>query len=277
MEEANRYDTSITYRLLQHKTDALEAYNNPDWFVIALQGSQNYGMAHTNSDIDSKLLVLPNVEDIVLNKKAISHTHVMPNNEHVDVKDVREYFKIFRKSNINFVEILFTDYFLVNENYTDVWTDLLRNREKIARINPYQAVSCMAGMASMKMKALDHPYPSRMYYIDKYGWDPKQLSHLLRIEQFTELYINGALYKKCIYLEDEEKRNYIKEIKCNGGEMMTLDEAKKEGNRAMSHILQMKESFQKKVENKVDKYTDALLNNILYTLIERHIRMELGV
>lgn len=103
-------DIDINKRLHEHALYAINTYNK-DWFVLCLQGSQNYGMSDENSDIDSKMLLIPSLDDLVLNKPAINHTLEMPDNqEHVDCKDVRDYFKIFRKSNINFVEILFTDY-----------------------------------------------------------------------------------------------------------------------------------------------------------------------
>ena len=95
---------NIDKRLHEHALYALNTYNK-DWFVLCLQGSQNYGMADEESDVDSKMLILPTLEDLVLNNKPISHTLEMPDNqEHIDIKDAREYFKIFRKSNINFVE-----------------------------------------------------------------------------------------------------------------------------------------------------------------------------
>lgn len=155
-------DNEIMNRLYDHLEFALNKYPDKDWFVIALQGSQNYGVADENSDIDSKLLILPNMKDLVLDKAAVSHTVVLPNDEHCDVKDTRNYFHIFRKSNINFVEILFTDYWIVNPKYQDLWLELRARNEELARINPYAAVSCMKGMASEKLHALCHEYPSRM-------------------------------------------------------------------------------------------------------------------
>lgn len=52
-------DTKIMSRLKEHLSEALVSSGNPDWFVICLQGSQNYDMADENSDIDSKLLIIP--------------------------------------------------------------------------------------------------------------------------------------------------------------------------------------------------------------------------
>ena len=52
-------------------------------------GSQNYGLdIYDNdymSDVDTKAIILPSFEDIVLNREPKSTTIVLDNNEHIDV------------------------------------------------------------------------------------------------------------------------------------------------------------------------------------------------
>ena len=199
--------TNIFNRLQEHLNSVYPDIN--DYFFLALQGSQNYGISDTESDIDTKALTIPSFKDIVKNSKPQNKVFMMENEEHCDLKDMREYFKIMRKSNINFVEVIFTKYALVNSKYKEEYDYLINNNERIARLNPSRAVKCMAGMAREKFHALCHEYPSRMYYIETFGFDPKQLSHLVRIEYFTEQYINGASYKDCIYPRDEETRELL--------------------------------------------------------------------
>lgn len=100
------HDKKIMCRLSEHLAAVKEKH--PEWVGIFLQGSQNYKLDYEGSDVDSKLIVLPSFEDFVLNRKPQSYTHIMENDEHVDVKDIRLMFDCFRKQNINFVEILFT-------------------------------------------------------------------------------------------------------------------------------------------------------------------------
>ena len=72
-------------------------------FFLALQGSQNYGLDIYDedymSDIDTKAVVLPSFEDFVYNKKPVSETLVLENNEHIDVKDIRVMFETYKKQN----------------------------------------------------------------------------------------------------------------------------------------------------------------------------------
>lgn len=264
----------INNRLREHLAYFKETYSQ-DWFVIALQGSQNYGIADEESDIDSKILVIPQLEDIIFNRKPISNTLEMPdNNEHVDCKDIREYFKIFRKSNINFVEILFTDYWIVNNQYQDLWLTLRQNAEELARMNRFAAVSCMGGMAHEKFKAMTHEYPSRMHMIEKFGYDPKQLSHLVRIFYFVQMYINNTPYIDCIYPKDESIRNFLLQLKRDGNgldKQSAIDYA----STIVDAIDTIVTKFRLDHYNHMDEEMDELLNNVLYDTMRRSLKSQL--
>lgn len=261
---------TIMLRLSEQLDYAKKIYNLDDnsWFVICLQGSQNYGIADEESDIDSKLLVIPTLDDLIFNKTPISHTLEMPDNkEHIDVKDIREYFKIVRKSNINFVEIFFTDYYIVNPKYKNTWNYLRENSEIIARINPFRAVKAMKGMAYEKYHALRHEYPSRKYYIDKYGFDPKQLSHLIRIYLFLEKFINENSYKECIVV-DKHHRDYLIKMK-RYGEGLSADQAEKLASIYINKIEELERSANYK--NIEDEEANERLDYALETIIKRSI------
>ena len=55
-------------------------------------------------------------------------------------------FECFKKQNINFVELLFTQYYVLNPIYEELFAPMLDNAEKIARYNNYARVNCMCGM-----------------------------------------------------------------------------------------------------------------------------------
>ena len=106
----------------------------------------------------------------------------MENDEHVDVKDIRLMFDCFRKQNINFVEILFTKYRILNPKYASLFQPVLDSRELIGRYNDFASLNCMVGTAMEKQKALCHPYPATIDKIERFGYDPKQLHHILRLD-----------------------------------------------------------------------------------------------
>lgn len=263
-----KYDKIIT-RLNQHLVAALNQYDK-EWFVICLQGSQNYNLDDENSDIDSKLLILPSLEDIVLNKQAISKTFIMENDEHCDVKDVREYFKIFRKQNINFVEILFTDYYIVNPKYAEDWLILREHREEIARYDVDQALKCMKGMCAEKLHALTHEYPSRMKWIKTFGYDPKQLSHMLRLKEFVDNYIAEIPYSECLTLHESYN---LKEIKrCGVG---SVENAERMALDCWNYVKEKVDAECAKTYEGPRSSVDQLLDSVLLELITKNLKDEL--
>lgn len=155
-------------KIMKRLSEHLEAVRgkHPEWVGIFLQGSQNYNLDYEGSDIDSKLIVLPSFEDFVLNKRPYSYTHIMENDEHVDVKDIRLMLDCFKKQNVNFVEILFTPYRILNPKYEALFQPILDIAERVGRYNNYAALNCMVGMALEKQKALCHPYPATVGYIN---------------------------------------------------------------------------------------------------------------
>lgn len=260
----------INKRLKEELNDALKS-KQTDWFVICGQGSINYpGLSDDKSDIDSKMLTIPSFKDIVKNSKPLNYVHVMQNDEHVDMKDVREYFKIFRKQNINFTEILFTDYYICNNLYIEYWDDLRKNAEVFVHMNPYRTLKCCKGMIFEKAHALEHRYPSRLYYIDTYGYDGKQLQHALRILEFAEKFVKGYPYKDCLTVDDPDSLLAIKRHKAN----LSLESARKMMDYAVNSIVNLEDNWNSIWKDKEDEKAKELLYDILYDLIRESTWME---
>ena len=89
-----------------------------------------------------------------MNKKPVSTTLILEDNSHIDVKDIRLMWECFKKQNINFLEILFTEYFCISSDYEDNWIIMQDAAEEIAHYNNYAAVNCIAGMVMEKNAAL---------------------------------------------------------------------------------------------------------------------------
>ena len=203
-------DIKYLSRMQEHLTDALKHFNKDNFVGLFLQGSQNYNLDDEESDVDTKLIITPSLRDLVMARNPVSTTFVRDNDEHIDFKDVRLMLQTFRKQNLNFVEILFTDFWYMNPDYDEYWQMLVKNREKLARYNPFAALKAMYGVAMEKYHALEHRYPSRIPIIDKFGYDPKQLSHMLRVEAFMRDYIDEKPYAVCLKPENREELLAIK-------------------------------------------------------------------
>lgn len=163
----------IMNRLQEHYNEIKDKYEVVGLF---LQGSQNYELDiyddDYKSDIDTKAIILPSFKDIVYNKAPISTTLILENNEHIDVKDIRVMLDTFKKQNINFIEILFTKFKIINPKYENLIKPLFENNDRIARLDFNKALNCQCGMSEQKYVALKHPYPTIIDKIRKWGYDP---------------------------------------------------------------------------------------------------------
>ena len=264
----NRYD-EIYLRLEGHLNDVTKLVDEDHLVGIFLCGSQNYNLDTPQSDVDTKAIILPSFSDFAFATEPRSWTHIRENDEHIELKDLRSMFHIIRKQNINFVEILFTNYFYVNPDYAKEWKRLLQIRERIARYNPWLAIKTMQGHAHEKWSKMQKVTPARKAAIDTFGYDPKQLHHILRIEEFMERYLNGVDYARCLF---SEKVEYLIKIKSG---WFKAEDAMEIGKRSLANIDDMVNGAPKEVLNHNDDGVATIMNEIQYDILKKVITKEL--
>ena len=264
-------DKEIFERLNCHYMDALKIIPENNFIGIFLQGSQNYNLTTENSDVDSKVVLTPTWESLCFNTHPISTTHIRKNDEHIDLKDIRLMFTTFRKQNINFIEILFTKYKILNPKYADAWNMLINFNEEIARYNPKVALKAMKGMALEKYHALQHEYPNKVEILKQYGYDPKQLHHLVRLEEFAERYIQGEKYKNCLVSKKTEELIGIKMGK------YSLTEAIELADETLNRLTQMVDKYLATAPDEINNQVDNILNIIQEDIMKISIIDELNI
>lgn len=241
---------------------------------IGLYGSDNYDLNTAESDYDFKAIVAPTIRDFIKGKQ-VSTTIKLPFGL-CDVKNPQNMFNCWKKQNINFLEILFTKYCLY---YDNLFYDLRKMREEIARWRPLNNVMCIYGMACEKYHALFHEYPSNKEKIEKYGYDSKQLHHLLRLEYFINGYfefLTGSRIYKGILVPSYEGRKYLISIKTYE-RTYSIDEVKLLADRAMKRIKNMKDIIINKsgLDLSENKQTTEKMDSILEKLVTNSLKEEL--
>lgn len=183
--------------LIEHKEELKKYEFYPDLLGIFTYGSQNYGIATETSDWDTIAIVVPSFEDLVL-KTPISQEVHLSNGEHIVVKDIREVIKMFKKQNINFLEILFTEYYWIDSLYAPIWHMFLQSfREEIAHYDMNIAIQSICGQALHTL----HQDPT----------DGKKVANTYRLMRFLEKYLNfNSSYKDSITVPIEEREFLIK-------------------------------------------------------------------
>ena len=268
-----RHD-KIMKRVQEHYDEALQYFPEEQIVGVFLQGSQNYELDYEGSDVDTKLIVVPSFRDICLNKKPVSTTHIRANDEHTDWKDIRLYMETFRKQNLNFLEILFTDFYIVNPMYKEEWDRLVEAREFIARMNPYRAVKSMKGIALEKFHAMEHRYPSKADIVDKYGYDGKQTSHQLRVWDYLRRYIAGEDYESCLHPTESLVPRIMDYKRLS---VIPLEEARVEAKHYLAMTEEIADAFCAEREDREEPWVRELLEDVSYNIMKIAVEKELKV
>lgn len=189
-------------KVSEHFNFAVDTYGLDNVWATMLYGSQNYNMATEDSDVDTKTMLFPTVRATVLGEKTASTDLVLPDGSLNGVKDYRDTFALYLRGNVRFLETLYSDYQVVNPKYRVFFDQLVINRELVANSLPRKLIHSAAGMAEQKYKALDHPYPSKVDVIAKYGYDPKQLHHLVRLYYFMTKFSQTCSFEQSLRPND---------------------------------------------------------------------------
>lgn len=174
---------------------------------IGLYGSQNYNVDDEQSDIDCKAIILPSLHDIIFRK--VTSTTIELETGAIDVKDIITFYNVIRKGNFSYIEAIDTTY-SIGDKYI---------KELFRQIRP--SLKSMLGAMYEKRKALTHEYPSKEFEFQKWGFDPKQYHHIIRLfdilsyinvtgKQISYLEYQGSA-RKFMIDEKRNKNNYMKE------------------------------------------------------------------
>jgi len=166
-------------------------------YAIALKGSQNYNLSDDESDIDANLVFIPSLTQL----REKSTYKFAFNTGEVTCHNIYDFANIVAKGNPQWVEVC-------NSKYIIGDLSLFTHYD----LNP----SALKGMLMEKVHAFDKLYPSRKKYIEKFGYDPKQLHHIIRLYDTLREGVNVLEYHS-------KAREWMMKIK--RGTLLTKEEA----------------------------------------------------
>ena len=165
---------SVMIQLQRYKSD-LEAKGH-QVYAIMLKGSQNYNLHDSESDVDANAILIPSLSEIRHNK---SYKYTYDTGE-VTCHNIYSFAEIVAKGNPQWIEVCHTEYHIGNS----------LNLFKHYDLNP----SALKGMVMEKVTAFDKLYPSRAKYVEQFGYDPKQLHHIIRLYDVLDLDVKVHKY-----------------------------------------------------------------------------------
>lgn len=189
---------TIKEKLEQHY-DAANAATTGIVMAVALYGSQNYDLDTPESDVDTKAFVIPSLGELIRYKQISTQVQGDVEGGLCDVKHISLMIQNFMKQNINFLELLYTNHFILDPVYQNQWYALRSCRDIITSCNPRRMLHATAGMADQKYHALQHPYESKIPVLQKYGYDPKQLASMVRLEFFIQEWLQSQDFFSAIH------------------------------------------------------------------------------
>ena len=196
----------IKQALAEHKQRVLDWGIPEDRLLgVFLYGSQNYGIDLSDSDVDTKAIIIPSFEDVCLRRPVVKELR-LANGEHCEVMDIRHFVDNLKKQNLNFVEVLFTTHYWVNDDWKGLWNLLFIDpREDIARFDPQKTVMSIKGQIIHTLK--QHPE------------NGKNIANAKRFEYFLDSYLEGEDYISCFKVPEElaAELRVLKRVKMDDG------------------------------------------------------------
>lgn len=157
-----------------------------EWTILCtcLRGSQNYGLDHKDSDVDSVTIIVPTVHSLIM--KHIYSKEYTLEKEKLTVVDIYSYIEYLKKGNPALLETTCTDYFVVPEKeYYSYKKDLCEMGKQLLYCQPKAtAFSVIGNIFSLLNK---------VYRNDDY--DVKAMSGAFRLYEWLVLYLKNELDK----------------------------------------------------------------------------------
>ena len=184
-------DNQIQKAVIEHKNRLLSCgYQERNLLGIFAYGSMNYGtFIQGSSDVDTKAIFVPTLEQLI-NKSFKVKTKIWNNDEHCEVMDISHLVSNFRKQNINFLELLYTQYNWINPLYEEYWIKyFIEQKEDIARYDINKARVSIAGQAihTLKQRPLEG----------------KNVGNGIRLLYFLKHYLARDKWEKCLKPDPE--------------------------------------------------------------------------
>lgn len=231
---------------------------------VGLYGSQNYNVDDEYSDVDAKAIILPTLHDIIFRK--VTSTTIECENGAIDVKDLITFYDVIKKGNFSYIEAIDTEYCIGDKYIKELFSQIRPNLKSVL------------GAMYEKRKALTHEYPSKTEEFKKWGFDPKQFHHIIRL--YNLLDYNLRYNTNLSYLEygetDAKEMIAIKRNSDNLSKEYVEQESDNFINRARELIDYTYVYEYKNIDNEINNYIedklklDLLKNN--HVMSAREVR-----
>ena len=242
------------FKTLSHYKKVLEemGYNV---IYIGLYGSQNYNLDDEFSDIDTKAIILPNLHDIIF--RNVTSKVVECETGNIDVKDLLIFYDVIKKGNYSYVEAINTEYSIGDKYIKNLFSQIQPN------------LKSFLGAMYEKRKALTHEYPSKHEEFEKWGFDPKQYHHIVRLLDLLEYNCQNNTNKSFLKYDEviSQQMKNLKRNSINGKTFYSKGDAETLADECIEkakHLIA--EDY---------KYEPINIDEEINAYIEKHIKLQI--
>lgn len=198
--------TNVQERLAAHYKKACEHYAEENVLGVFLYGSWNYGTNLPDSDVDTKCILIPDLYHLAIKPYEVKHLHV--DDEICECMTIQHMVENWKKQNINFLEILFTGYYIVNPKFIPEWFDFIAEwREVLAHYDVKRAILSMGNQALQTYKQNPTDFKKQM--------------NTIRIYHSLVRLINNHNYWFCIHSQENEAQE-LRRIRVEGADPIII-------------------------------------------------------
>ena len=247
--------TNVQERLAAHYKRACEHYSEDSILGVFLYGSWNYGTNLLDSDVDTKCILIPDLYHLAIKPYEVKHLEV--DGEVCECMTIQHMVDNWKKQNINFLEILYTPYFIINPKFIPESFDFSAEwREALAHYDVKKAILSMGNQA-----------------LHTYKQDPtnfKKQMNTYRIYLSLFRLINGSKYWDCIHFDDSQQIQ-LQIIRHQGCPSMSMDYALEWLKRYIDDAEHLANRYYKKYDSQSKTAIDEACNDFILSLIKKQI------
>lgn len=107
-------------------------------------------------------------------------------------------------------------------------------------------------------------WSTKLDLIEKYGFDGKQVHHLIRVDDYLTRYIAGEPYGSCM----KPSKHLVDRMLAYKRHEIPLEEAREEAKAVIAHVGQVADEFCAKTSDNEDTEMRALLQDVSYNIMK---------
>ncbi len=217
----DKWKTQLKHHYEAVTTELKRFDKNMSLLGIFLYGSQNYGVAFDDSDVDTIAIIVPSMQYITENTDFYSDKMVFQNGDTCILRDIRKCWRMIKNQDKQMLECLFTPYKEINLIYSPDWANIFIGNcnfdkaDELAFMYPDKTLASMLGiLTSLVNKARELRHCNNLE-------QKKRFCKYVALGQHISLFIQGYInmiennnldYAALLYNKDNI--GSIKSIKC---------------------------------------------------------------